>query len=89
MKNHDIICLLLVVFYLKEEFCMNFDDLFSYKVLSEAEMINIFGGAGKWHYWGIGVYTKGNQVCTNWNQAWHAVGRISYGSWANGLAHIR
>lgn len=64
MKNHDIICLLLVVFYLKEEFCMNFDDLSSYKVLSEAEMINIFGGAGKWHYWGNGVYTKGNQVCT-------------------------
>lgn len=68
---------------------MNFDGQSSYNVLSETEMINIFGGASKWHYWGNGVYTRGNKVCTNWNQAWYAVGRISYGSWANRLAHIR
>lgn len=56
--------------------------------MSNAELIDTVGGKSKWHYWGNGVYTKGNKVRTNWPQAWRAVGRISYGSWAKGLGHI-
>lgn len=63
--------------------------LYSFAIIDETELTNIIGGKNTWHYWGNGVYTKGNKVRTDWNQAWHAVGRISSNSWANGLAHIR
>lgn len=63
-----------------------FDKLSSYKDMSNSELSNTVGG--KWHYWGNGVYTNGNKVRTDWNKAWRAVGRISYGAWAKGLGHI-
>lgn len=63
--------------------------LYSFAIIDDDELINIIGGKNSWHYWGNGVYTNGNKVRTNWHQAWRSVGRISYKSWANGLAHIR
>lgn len=44
-----------------------------------------FQRAGGWRYWGNGVYTKGNKVKVDWSKAWHAVGNISYGTWAGSL----
>lgn len=44
---------------------------------------------GKTVSYGNGVYCNKKKCWTNWNEAWHSVGRISYGTWAKSLGKIR